>query len=408
MSKEKTFKSRTIHLLGMAGLGRNVGYGANKVFTSPMLQNLHISQPLIGLILGLEGLLGLIMNPLAGWLSDHTTKPGFRRKIYVAICLPGAALAWLLFYFLHQPLLAMIVIVIFYLFQQTSMSPYQAWMPEVVPASKWGVASGYLNLWWLVGNLAAFLVIPMVWTFTHTGAFILTSAIMVLGGLTTVIGVPEAVVQKTDARNKPRFSYRTLRHRNLVLYFTVHFLSWLSYESMASFFTLFVLHVAHGKQIDAALAMALYTGTGIVTAFVVGKLYKRVSPKLMLSSALGLYGLVSLAGLFIHSMTGVYIVVAIEGVFWAVNLTVSFALVTDLLHQIVQNEKREEQLRGGLFGLNTLMEAAGLLIAAPLTGVVVSWSGSYSSMFLVSMTASVLAIVFVLRIRLSRSGDSQM
>lgn len=402
MSEERSYRPRVIHWLGMAGLGRNVGYGANKVFTGPMLESLKASQPLIGFVLGLEGLLGLLMNPLTGWLSDHTTKPGFRRKIYIGICLPGAAIAWLLFYFLHNPTTAMIVIILFYLFQQSSTSPYQAWMPEVVPASKWGLASGYLNLWWQVGNLIAFLVIPLTWTLSHIGAFILTTVLMVASGLITLLGVPEPVVA-TAAVKRPRkalSSYRPLLHRNLVLYFIVHLLSWLSFEALASFFTLFIMHVAHGTQLDSALAMSVFTATGIATAYVVGRLYRKISPKLTLSVALGLYGLLSLAGLAVHHMTAVFIIVGIEGIFWSTNMTVSFALATQLLHQIVQNESMEERLRGGLFGLNTLMESAGLLIAAPVSGLVIAWSGgNYAGMFWVSAVSSLLAVLFVAAIR---------
>ena len=410
MSVDKsTFRLRTVHWLGMAGLGRNVGYGANKVFTGPILESLKVSQPLIGIILGLEGLLGLVMNPLTGWMSDRTVKPGFRRKIYVAVCLPGAAIAWLLFYFLHSPTPAMIVIVFFYLFQQSSTSPYQAWMPEVVPASKWGLASGYLNLWWLIGNLIAFLVIPMVWTINHVGAFVLTSTLMVLGGLITVFGVQEPVVAVAPRVERDKTAYRTLLHRNLVLYFAVHLLSWLSFEALASFFTLFIVHVAKGTQLDAALAMSVFTATGIVSAFLIGKIYRQTSPKVTLSVSLALYGLFSLAGLFVHNMVFVFVIVGIEGIFWSANLTVSFALASELLRQIVNNEALEERLRGGLFGVNTLMESAGLLIAAPLAGLVIAWSGgNYAGMFLVSAIASLLAIWFVMMIRLKPKQHDQI
>ncbi|MFB5190121.1 MFS transporter [Alicyclobacillus fastidiosus] len=404
MSRENLLQRRAVHWLGMAGLGRNIGYGANKVFTAPMLESLKASQPLIGFILGLEGLIGLLMNPLMGWLSDHTTKPGFRRKIYVGICLPGAALAWLLFYFLHSQIPAMLLIVIFYLFQQSSVSPYQAWMPEIVPPTKWGVASGILNLWWLAGNLIAFLVVPMVWTVNHVASFVLTSALMVFGGLATVLGVPEPVVAPLHYRTN-KISYKALLQRDLVLFFIVHFLSWLSYEALASFFTMFMVHVVKGSQMDAAFAMALFTATGIVAAFLVGRVYRKMSPKILLSISLLCYGVLSLAGLVVHSLTDVFMVVGIEGVFWSMNLTVSFALASDLLHQIVHNEQLEERLRGGLYGVTTIMESAGLMIAAPLSGVVISWSGSYSGVFLVSASSSIVSIVFVLGIRLMKPSD---
>lgn len=136
--------AREWNLLGVAGAGRNIGYGANKIFTGPMLQAFGASQVLIGLALGAEGLFGVVLSPLTGWISDRTTRPGWRRRIYVRVAVPGAGLAWLLFYYAHSPLVATALLLLFYFFQQAVISPYQAWMPEVTEPASWGPASGTL------------------------------------------------------------------------------------------------------------------------------------------------------------------------------------------------------------------------------------------------------------------------
>ena len=400
MRQEWSFRTSHVHFLGMAGLGRNVGFGANKVFTSALLQTLIASQPLIGLILGLEGLFGIFINPLTGWLSDRTTASGLRRKIYTGVCLPGAAIAWLVFCYSHHIGVATFAICLFYAFQQGSLSPYQAWMPELVPMNSWGVASGYLNFWWQLGSLLSFLAIPLIWNFTHSGAYVLTAALIAAGGLLTTIVVPERAASNTSAASSHRVSYWPLFRRNLLLYFLSQALAWVAFESIASFFTLYILHAVHGTLMDSAIAMSLFTLTGMIAAIFSGRLYNRVSPRLLLMIALGFFGIFAFLGLYVHNLVVVIILVSIEGVFWSGNMTVSFAFATDLLRQAVAHEGKEDAMRGGLYGVSNLVQSVGLLHAAPISGFVIAASGGkYQGMFLVSSVAALISMLLVLMIR---------
>lgn len=395
-----------IHRLGLAGMGRNVGFGVNKVFVGPILQALNLSQPMIGLVLGLEGLFGLILNPLTGWLSDRTVRPGFRRKIYVLTALPGAAILWLIFEHVKNDTLAALIICLFYVLQQLSIAPYQAWMPELVPQKSWGVASGYLNLWWELGNLTSFLVIPLVYTkVSHVGAFVLAAVLMAGGGLVTGLTVREPAVPTRGTLGQSGghatwSEYKALLNRNLILYFCTQAFAWIAFESIASFFTLYVVHAAHGKVLDSALAMSLFTITGVVAALSTGFLYRRFSPKSILAWSMLLFGLLALFGLRIHTMGPVFAVVGIEGFFWGAILTVAYAFATDLLRQAVKSDEEHERILGGMYGINNVTQSVGLLVAAPTAGLVIRLSGgNYGGMFLVSAAASFLGFLLVLLIQ---------
>ncbi len=394
-------KKSDIHLLGLAGMGRNVGFGANKVFSAALLQALSVSQPVIGLVLGLEGLFGLLLNPLTGWVSDRTHRHGLRRKIYALVGLPAAAITWLIFIYSHSQTAAIVALALFYVFQQGSISPYQAWAPELVPQKWWGYASGYLNLWWQLGNLLAFLAIPLLWGISHTGAYILTGILMAGSGLVTGIFVPEkkaTIASKESSHQKT--SYLPLFRGNMILYFLSQALAWVAFEAIASFFTLYILHTVHGTLQDSALIMSLFTLTGMVSAVVVGKLYHRFTQKRLLSFSLTIFGILALLGLVVKSVVSVFLVVGIEGIFWASNLTVAYAFAKDLLANETRDEVIEAQMHGGLYGMSNVVQSLGLLIAAPITGVVIHvTSGNYQGMFLVSAVASLLAVVCVSRIR---------
>ncbi|SFU30656.1 MFS transporter [Alicyclobacillus macrosporangiidus] len=419
-----------VHVLGMAGSARNVGFAANKVFAAAMLESFHASQPVIGFVLALEGLFGLVLNPLTGWMSDHARRPGWRRKAYVLICLPAAALLWLVFAYAHSFVLAAAALTLFYVFQQSCASPYHAWMPDVVPRDRWGVASGYLNLWWQLGNLLSFLVIPLVWTASHTAGFWMTALLMAVGGVWTGLGVPERAIPhpKTVAKGPgptaraavaPEATpgdrcagsaaeaspapgghpYRQLLRGNLLLYFIAQAFAWLAFEAIASFFTLFVTHVAHGTLLQSALAMSVFTATGMLAAVWAGRWYRRWMPQRLIAVVMTLFGLLALCGLVVHTMVWVFIIVAIEGVFWSANLTVAYALATDLL-RAEAGEDLAARMRGRLYGFGNFVQSIGLMVAAPVAGLVIrAAGGNYAGMFLVSCLAALMCALLALCIR---------
>ncbi len=220
-------------------------------------------------------------------------------------------------------------------------------------------------------------------------------------GLVTGIFVPEKKISKSSNDTSVRkTSYLPLFRGNMILYFLSQALAWVAFEAIASFFTLYILHTVHGTLQDSALVMSLFTITGMVAAVFAGKLYHRYTPKQLLSISLGIFGVLALLGLFVKSLTDVFIVVGIEGIFWASNLTVAYAFAKDLLAREIGDEAAEAQMHGGLYGMSNVVQSLGLLIAAPITGVVIHMTnGNYQGMFLVSAVASLLAMLAVSRIR---------
>lgn len=403
------FDQGEIHRLGMAGLGRNIGFGVNKVFAAPMLAALQMSPSLVGLVLGFEGLFGLILNPLTGWLSDRTGRQGWRRKAYLWVSFPGAALTWFAFYFAQTPWTATWLLVAFYFFQQLSVSPYLAWMPELVAPERRGAASGYLNLWWLVGNLIAFLVIPTFWSVVgHLSSFMLASFMILAGGLITALTVREpavARVGRTGSGVGSGVGYGLLFRGDLIKYFLSQTLSWLSFEAIAAFFTLFVERRVGGTVFDSALGMSVFTVTGILTARFFGQSYHARPPRDFLAALCAFFGAVSLFGSMVQDLWWMFALLAVAGVFWGGIQVISYALASDLLHRDAQDERLEEQLRGGLYAGTAVVQSVGILIAAPLAGFAVrAAGGDYAVIFLVSGASSFGAAAILLAIRPMLAG----
>ena len=394
---------RGVWLLGLAGLGRNVGWGMNKVFTAVLLGALTSSTQLIGSVLGAEGLLGIVLNPLSGWLSDRTETRIGRRRPYLFVAFPGAAIALVLMFVTHDLALAIAATLLFYFFQQMSPTPYQAMMPDRVEERDYGEASGILNLLWAVGNLIAFLVVPLVYELvSHTLGFLLGAAILLAGGLWTAFSARE---RRAAGREAARPRAIVLGSPALVKYYIAQGLWWLAFEAIASFFTPYVEHALHGTVLDSALGMSIFTVAGIAVAIWFGRLYERHDPRLLLSLTLVLFALVGLAGLVVHSVGTAFAMLFVAGIAWGGIQTTSYPLAADMLRAHLRRSGQSEEaareqaalLHGALYGNANLVQSLGLMVAAPLAGQVIAAShGQYQAMFLVSFASCIAALLFVL------------
>lgn len=387
---EDDYSTSEMTRLGMAGLARNVGYGSNKVFAADVLSALTPSKPLIGLVLGMEGLLGIILNPLSGWVSDRFPSRFGRRRLFILFSTPIAGILWIAFASSKLLHLAIIFLISFYFFQQLSPTPLQAWMPDIVREDRRARASGVLNLWWQTGNFLAFLPIPLLWKWIHGGAFWVVALIMIAGGLVTGLTVRES--PDSTARTISRIPSPWL-YPNLWKYFAAQFLWWLAFEGMASFFTLFVIHTLGGTVIDSALGMTFFTLAAMVVAMGFGRMRKPIASRTGLIVCLTGFGLISLFGTVIHSVTLAFVLLFVAGLFWGGIQVISYPWGTELLSEALGSEQDATPYYGMLYGLGNLTQSVGLLIAAPVTGLLIAWQhGSYSGMFWVNVIASAIAV----------------
>ena len=216
-----------IWILGLAGFGTNVGWGMNKIFTAVILGARGAALPLIGVVLGLQGLFGIILNPVTGFLSDRLETRLGRRRPFLLIGFPGAALALILLYFARSLTIALAAVIAFYFFQQLSQAPYLAMMPDTYDHSEYGKAAGALNVLWMLGTLISFLVVPIVWQFLgHLAAFVLGAVVLAVSGLITAV-----YSHDTPRQTKPRSrsNIRPFQSVELWKYLIAQALWWLGF-----------------------------------------------------------------------------------------------------------------------------------------------------------------------------------
>jgi MFS family permease len=261
----------------------------------------------LGVLEGVGSLMAVVWQPIAGALSDRTrTRFGRRRPFIVGgtvgdvLFLIGLALSGsfglvLIFYFLLQTA------------SNTAQGPYQGLMPDVVPESQRGTASGYFGVANVVGLLAG--TVGAGWILAHAGrtaALLSIGALLVLTMLPTVLLIPDRATRTASQFTSVRqaivttFS-RPLRYPNFLWLMASRLLILMGLVGVQSFVFFYFNNVFfHNDRHDTITASYTLLGLVIVAAFLVSLPAARASdrfgrrPFILVGGLLGAVGVLML------------------------------------------------------------------------------------------------------------------
>ena len=268
-------------------------------------------------------------------------------------------------------------------------------------------AAGTLNVLWMFGTLVAFLVIPLVWQlFGHLPAFVLGAVILAASGVATALYDRPGV---SGTKPRQHSGFQPLSSLEFWKYLIAQTLWWLGFEAIASFFTPFMLHVLGGTVFDAALSMSIFSVAAMGVSVIFGRLYRQHDARVLLGAVLALFVLTALFGLLIHTVIQVFAMLFFAGISWGGIQVISYPLAVDTLREDLARRKgvagdrageETAALHGSVYGVVNLVQALGLMIAAPLAGEAIGLTGGdYRTIFVVSALSMVLALGFVASLR---------
>ena len=371
----------------------------------------------LGRLATAAALIALWLQPLVGLLSDRTRSLWGRRRPHIlwgtAVMLLGAAA-------LTRTATAWSFAVAFLVLQagnNAAIAAYQGLLPDLVPRSQRGSASGYLGLMTILGNaaslgLAAFLLSdasvsrPGVITSGASAYYVATIAVLALACLVTVVGVAEP--STLNSPRQPRLNLATTvktwtepwRNRNYTWVFIARFLVIMGLTLFLTFIEYYFAQVAHLTnfvQATAAVALIalLVAVVGAVGLGLVSDRMRRVplafASTLVMALAAVLF-LVSGGNIPLWWLGGIF------GLGYGAYWSVDWALAVDSLPSI-----RAAGRDLGLWSLaSTLPGMAAPALGSLIIGVGASLghiAAGYQGVFIAAAISFLLGAVAVLGIR---------
>jgi Na+/melibiose symporter-like transporter len=366
-----------------------------------------------GLVTATGALLSLVLTPVAGAISDRSRSRLGRRRPFLLV---GTMLnvVFLLAMAILGPRSGLVLYAIAYLGVQVGSNwaggPYAALIPDRVPASQRGAASGWMALMSTLGTLVGVLVAGQL---TRPGQYlaiaIVISAVLLATALATAVGVRDAAWARTAAR-PPRLSLRGFvpdprAHRDFYWVLGTRCLVGMGIYSVFSFFQYFlgdVLRVARPEQ-QASYLIGVIIAAGIPTCLVAGAISDRTGRKPLVYLSGGIMAAASaafiVAGIW-PSMAWIFAIGAVFGLGYGAYQAVDWALVVDVLPS---GESAAKDM--GIWHVALVLPQ---VLAPALSGAVlaalkpVSLIAGYAVVFAVAAAWFTLGTVLVSRIRGAR------
>jgi Na+/melibiose symporter-like transporter len=387
VSNKSTFRPADYVKITVFGLALAALWSSLHTIILPLRLLDFVAEPQKNTYLGLLTFTGLILamivQPIAGAISDRSGFGWGRRRPYI---LMGTVLAVLLLpgIGLYQSFFA--ILIVYCLLQiscNVAQGPFQAFIPDLVPEGKRGLASGVKSLLEVVGGFALVRLVayfmgryfgggesPWLW-------FSLAALGIVLLGtmLVTVLTVKER--RWGGGSQLPLLStlYKSFKidvkaSPGFVTFLVSRLLIFMAMATLQTFALYFLMDVA-GIANPAAVTAELLIVVGIcmvIAVYPAGRLSDRIGrrPVVVSSGLLGALGILLL--FFAHSYTAIMFCGALLGVSTGAFMSSNWALATDLV------PKGEEARYLGLANVAT----AGGAALARLIGLAIDPLNIYS------------------------------
>jgi MFS family permease len=373
-------------ILGFGFFGISIIWPLFNSLIPPMLEDLGLSAIVVGFILTWDNIINMFVQPWVGSLSDRTRTRIGRRKPFLMLGAPMAALFFILVPFVRENFILIgTAILCTNIGMAIFRTPTVAYLGDLFRPEDRSKANGVINLMGGLGAAAALFGGGALYKIGVPLPFIVGSGVMLLaiGVVLIFVHEPELEEEGPDQESTPGL-WDNIRQvasgpdKNGIYLLAAIFFWFVGWNAMEAFFTIYARSV---------LGIAVGTGTQMLTAFAAtlvlfaipsGLVATRIGRKPTILIGLSGMFLGLVVGFFIRDSTMLLILLAIMGIFWAfVNIN-SLPMVYDL---------GGEESIGAYTGLYYFSSSAAAITGPILGGWLIdltshSWLWVFSAIFL--------------------------
>ncbi|MGC9096645.1 MAG: MFS transporter [Infirmifilum sp.] len=399
MSQEEKFSYFKVFLLGFGFFGISVIWSIYNSYLPIFLKELGLASWIVGFIMTIDNIFAVILLPYLGVLSDVTRTRIGRRKPYILLGAPPAALTFALIPFFKGELIPlMIVVVTMNLSMALFRSPVIAFMPDITPSEKRSQANGIINFMGGIGSLLAYFAGSILYKVNPSYPFIASGVLLLLSSLLVILLVDEPEEFKTREKGGPGFAellkktfrqsmrelYENLRmavtdpDRSLLFMLSSIFLWFIGFNAIETFFTSYAKWYIGIDEATGSFILGFVALGFLIFALPAGFIGARLGRKKTMTLGLALLILL-LFGVHLAatSSRGASTELIIEGLFFLGGF--AWALINvNSLPTVVDMTTREKL--GAYTGLYYFASQSASILAPPLAGLLIDISGYVSLM----------------------------
>jgi MFS family permease len=331
------FPYRRTFLLGFGFFGISIIWPLFNSLIPPMLEDLGLSALVVGFILTWDNIINMFVQPWVGSLSDRTRSRFGRRKPFLMVGAPMAALFFMLVPFVRDNFILIgLAILGTNIGMAIFRSPTIAYLGDLFRPGDRSKANGVINLMGGLGGAVALFGGGALYKLGVPLPFIVGAGVMLLAILVVVMVVREPAEIDPGIEVPETGLLMSIRSvlggsdRSPLMILVAIFFWFVGWNAMEAFFTIYArnvlgIDVGSGTQMLTAFAAAL-----ILFAIPSGLLATRIGRKPTILAGLAGMFLGLIAGYFIRDATVLLITLALMGAFWALVNINSLPMVYDL------------------------------------------------------------------------------
>lgn len=162
----------------------------------------------------------------------------------------------------------------------------------------------------------------------------------------------------------------------------------MSFNTTETFFTLFAINVLGMETGRATQLLAVFPLTGLLFTIPGGFLSARLGRRRTVVACLAAIMTMLIGAYFFASVPYIVVMLAVNGVAWALILVNALPMIYDL---------GAGQSMGTYTGWYFLMTSLASIVAPPLVGQLVDFTGTYRTIYILSPLFILLALIFIAR-----------
>lgn len=356
-----------------------------------------LSATMIGFIMTWDNYLNMFVQPVVGERSDQTRTRLGRRKPWMLVGAPLAAIFFILIPVMGTVPGIMIAILLTNLSMALFRSPTIALLGDLFPSQQRSTANGIINLMGGIGSILAFLVGGLLYNFGRITPFVFGSVVMLAGVTLVLLFVREPQAsEKVERQTQGSFVSHLKEVLNasdrsgllILLAILCWFLGFNAMETWISSFGKYTLGIDEGRMAILTSGLALMF---VIFALPSGLIATRFGRRRVILVGIAGLTLLCLYGLVVSNQLMLIAFLISAGFFWALINVNSLPMVYDVGGDV----------RIGAFtGLYYLASNIAAVAGPQVVGVIIDLTGgNYRTMFAFSAIFFLLAGFFMWRVR---------